>query len=129
MGVNVGMCFDRGYPPSFVIEVAEALDANGVDQLWVIEDCFYTAGISLAATALARTERLNVGFGILPVVARNPAITAMELATLAGLAPGRVLAGLGHGVQEWMGQMGARVRSPLAALLGTGAWRDRRGTS
>ncbi len=46
------MCFDRSLPASFVVEVAEILEAADVDQLWVIEDCFYTAGISLAATAL-----------------------------------------------------------------------------
>ncbi|RLE21091.1 MAG: N5,N10-methylene tetrahydromethanopterin reductase [Actinobacteria bacterium] len=110
------MCFDRELPASFVVEVAERLEQDGVDQLWVIEDCFYTAGISLAATALARTQRLTVGLGILPAVARNPAITAMELATLANLAPGRLLAGIGHGVQEWMEQMGERTASPLTTL-------------
>jgi 5,10-methylenetetrahydromethanopterin reductase len=114
--MNVGMCFDRSLPAPFVVEVAEELEASGVDQLWVIEDCFYTAGISLAATALARTESLTVGIGILPAVARNPAVTAMELATLAQLAPGRLLAGIGHGVQDWMGQMGARTPSPLTTL-------------
>ena len=91
-------------------------EAGGLDDLWVIEDCFYTAGISLAAAALTATEHLTVGIGILPAVARNPAITAMELATLAGLAPGRVIAGLGHGVQSWMAQMGVRPPSPLVAL-------------
>lgn len=111
-----GACFHRTFPARFVREFAEALEANNLDDLWIIEDCFFTAGISLAATALARTERLNVGLGILPAVARNPAITAMELATLAELAPGRVLAGIGHGVQSWMAQMGAQVLSPLAAI-------------
>ena len=110
------MCFDRSLPAPFVVEVAEALEAAGVDQLWVIEDCFYTAGISLAATALARTESLTVGLGILPAVARNPAVTAMEIATLAQLAPGRLVAGVGHGVQEWMEQMGERTPSPLTTL-------------
>jgi alkanesulfonate monooxygenase SsuD/methylene tetrahydromethanopterin reductase-like flavin-dependent oxidoreductase (luciferase family) len=110
------MCFDRSLPAPFVVEVAETLEAAAVDQLWVIEDCFYTAGISLAATALARTESLTVGIGILPAVARNPAVTAMEIATLAQLAPGRLLAGIGHGVQDWMGQMGARTPSPLTTL-------------
>ena len=110
------MCFDRSLPAPFVVEVAEALEAAGVDQLWVIEDCFYTAGISLAATALARTESLTVGLGILPAVARNPAVTAMEIATLAQLAPGRLVAGVGHGIQEWMEQMGERTPSPLTTL-------------
>ena len=112
----IGMCFDRTYPASSVFEFAERLEAGGVDQLWIIDDCFYTAGISLAAAALARTQRLQVGLGILPAVARNPAITAMELATLANLAPGRVIAGIGHGVQSWMEQMGARTPSPLTTL-------------
>ena len=113
MAANVGMCFDRSLPAPFVVEVAEALEAAGVDQLWVIEDCFYTAGIGLAATALARTESLTVGLGILPAVARNPAVTAMEIATLCELAPGRFLPGIGHGVQSWMEQMGAVTPSPL----------------
>jgi alkanesulfonate monooxygenase SsuD/methylene tetrahydromethanopterin reductase-like flavin-dependent oxidoreductase (luciferase family) len=111
-----GMCFDRTFPPRLVSEMARRLDAGGADQLWLIEDCFYTAGVSLAAAALAVTERLQVGLGILPAVARNPAVTAMEIATLDGLAPGRVLPGIGHGVQEWMGQMGARTPSPLTTL-------------
>ena len=82
----------------------------------MIEDCFYTAGPSLTAAALARTERLSVGIGILPAVARTAAMTAMELATLAALGPGRLIAGIGHGVQEWMAQMGVRPASPLTAL-------------
>ncbi len=113
---QLGVCFPREFPPSLVIEFAERLEAGGADQLWVIEDCFYTAGISLAATALARTEWLTVGIGILPAVARNAAITAMELATLARLAPARVVAGIGHGVQEWMEQIGARPSSPVTTL-------------
>lgn len=116
MDLQLGMCFDRTFPPPFVLEVAERLESGGVDQLWIIEDCFYTAGISLSAAALARTERLTVGLGILPATARNPAITAMEIATLARLAPGRVLAGIGHGVQDWMHQMGARTPSPVTTL-------------
>jgi 5,10-methylenetetrahydromethanopterin reductase len=112
----IGMCFDRTFPAPFVIEMSHRLEEGGVDQLWVIEDCFYTAAISLAATTLAVTERLQVGIGILPAVARNPAVTAMELATLAALGPGRVLPGIGHGVQDWMQQMGARTASPVATL-------------
>jgi alkanesulfonate monooxygenase SsuD/methylene tetrahydromethanopterin reductase-like flavin-dependent oxidoreductase (luciferase family) len=113
---SIGMCFDRTYPAGAVSEYARQLEASGVEQLWLIEDCFFTAGVSLAATALAATERVTVGIGIMPAVARNPAITAMEIATLCNVAPGRFVPGIGHGVQEWMGQMGARPRSPLTAL-------------
>lgn len=112
----VGMCFDRSFPAALVTEMARRLDEGGADQLWIIEDCFYTGGISLAGAALAVTERLQVGLGILPAVARTAAITAMEIATLCGLGPGRVLPGIGHGVQSWMGQMGVRTPSPLTTL-------------
>ena len=113
---RIGMCFDRTFPAAQVTEYARQLEASRLDELWLIEDCFYTAGVSLAATALSATERIAVGIGILPAVARNPAITAMEIATLCNIAPGRLRPGIGHGVQEWMGQMGVRPASPLAAL-------------
>ena len=112
----IGMCFDRSFPAGAVVEYARKLESAGIEQLWLIEDCFYTAGVSLAATALSATERIAVGIGILPAVARNPAITAMEIATLCNIAPGRFRPGIGHGVQAGMGQMGVRPASPLAAL-------------
>lgn len=114
--VRLGMTFPRELPAPLVIEFAERLEAGGADELWVIEDCFFTTGVSLAAAALARTERLTVGIGIMPAVARTAPMTAMEIATLAALAPGRLIAGIGHGVQEWMGQMGVRPASPVTAL-------------
>ncbi len=116
MSPRLGVCFDRESPAEFVVELAPELERRNVDQLWLIEDCFYTAAVSLAATALAATNRLTVGLGILPAVARNPAITAMELATLETLGPGRLVAGIGHGVQSWMEQIGARTPSPLTTL-------------
>jgi len=99
-----------------VIERAQSAEQAGFDEFWVIEDCFYTAGVSLATAALTTTTSIGVGIGIMPVVARNPAITAMEIATLAQIAPGRLHAGLGHGVQDWMRQMDAAVGSPLTVL-------------
>ncbi len=61
-------------------------------------------------------ERLRVGVGLLPVPLRNPALAAMEIATVARMFPGRFLPGLGHGVLEWMAQAGAAVASPMTLL-------------
>ncbi len=47
---------------------------------------------------------------------RSVAATAMEIATLGRLFPGRVKLGVGHGVQEWMAQIGESVASPLTLL-------------
>jgi alkanesulfonate monooxygenase SsuD/methylene tetrahydromethanopterin reductase-like flavin-dependent oxidoreductase (luciferase family) len=116
MTMTVGMCFPRECPGSAVPEFARRLEAGGVDELWLIEDCFFTTAPPLAAAALATTERLTVGLGILPAVARTAAVTAMEIATLASIAPGRVVGGIGHGIQSWMAQMGAATPSPLTTL-------------
>ena len=47
---------------------------------------------------------------------RNPAIAAMEIATLCALHPGRVEVAFGHGVEAWMRQIGARPPDRLVAL-------------
>jgi alkanesulfonate monooxygenase SsuD/methylene tetrahydromethanopterin reductase-like flavin-dependent oxidoreductase (luciferase family) len=54
--------------------------------------------------------------GVLPVPLRNVALTAMEMATLHRLFPSRVTLGVGHGVQTWMAQTGARVDSPITLI-------------
>ena len=84
--------------------------------MWVVEDCFFAGGIAVAGAVLAATSRVRVGIGILPAVLRNPALTAMELGALARMWPGRLVAGIGHGVGAWMEQVGARPPSRLAAL-------------
>ena len=113
---TLGIVYRPQFPPELLQPTAVAAERAGVEELWLWEDCFLESGIAAATAALAWTTRLTVGVGILPVPMRNPALTAMEIATLARLFPGRVRIGLGHGVQEWMEQIGARVESPMTLL-------------
>ena len=113
---TLGAVFLPSLPPERLRGVAEAADAAGLEELWLWEDCFRESGVAAAAAALAWTERLRVGVGLLPVPLRNVALTAMEVATLDRMFPGRALVGVGHGVQDWMGQVGARVESPVTLL-------------
>ena len=105
--VRVGVMFDRDRPPEDLAGFAAALEESGADDLWVVEDLGWAGSISAAALALSATRRLRVGIGIAPVVLRNPALLAMELATLARVHPGRLVAGVGHGVPEWMRKDGS----------------------
>jgi 5,10-methylenetetrahydromethanopterin reductase len=106
-------------PLAELLPVAAATEALGFDELWVAEDCFLAGGPTAAAAVLARSERIGVGIGLLPAAVRNPAIAAMELATLASLHPGRLRVAFGHGVPEWMRQIGAHPRRRLQALRET----------
>lgn len=114
--MRLGVMFDRDLPPEQLIPFARALDETSVDDLWVVEDLGWTGGVSSAATALAVTSRLRVGIGISPAPLRNPMLLAMELGNLARVHPGRLAAGIGHGVGDWMRQAGAAPPSPLALL-------------
>jgi alkanesulfonate monooxygenase SsuD/methylene tetrahydromethanopterin reductase-like flavin-dependent oxidoreductase (luciferase family) len=112
----LGVVFRPQLPPERLRPVAVAADAAGLEELWLWEDCFLESGIASAAAALAWTARLTVAVGLLPVPLRNVALTAMEVATLERLFPGRLKIGVGHGVQDWMAQVGAKVESPVTLL-------------
>jgi alkanesulfonate monooxygenase SsuD/methylene tetrahydromethanopterin reductase-like flavin-dependent oxidoreductase (luciferase family) len=115
-GPRVGLVFRPQLPPERLREFAALAEAAGLDDLWLWEDCFLEGGLSSAAVALAGTTSLRVGLGLMPVPLRNPALAAMEIATLARLFPGRFVPAAGHGVLSWMEQVGARAASPLTLL-------------
>jgi 5,10-methylenetetrahydromethanopterin reductase len=102
--------------PEDLAAVARRVEAGGFDELWLWEDCFWAGGIATTATALAATERIRVGLGIVPAPVRNAAFAAMEFAALERMHPGRVLPGIGHGVADWMRQIGAKPASQLGLL-------------
>jgi len=113
---TLGAIFLPDLPPERLRAVARAADESGLDELWLWEDCFKESGVAAAAAALAWTDRVRIGVGVFPVPLRHVALTAMEIATLDRLFPDRLVVGVGHGVQEWMAQIGARVESPVTLL-------------
>ncbi len=113
---SLGMIFQPSFAPERLRAAARRAEEVGIHELWVFEDCFKESGIATMVAALAATDQLRIGVGILPMPLRNVAITAMELATIERLFPGRGRFGVGHGVLDWMGQVGARVASPLTLM-------------
>jgi alkanesulfonate monooxygenase SsuD/methylene tetrahydromethanopterin reductase-like flavin-dependent oxidoreductase (luciferase family) len=114
--VRLGCVYLPQFAPERIAATARAADAAGLEELWLWEDCFLAGGVSGATIALANSERLTVGVGVLPIPLRSVALTAMEIATLHRVFPGRVRIGLGHGVQDWMKQVGAKVSSPMTLM-------------
>jgi len=114
-----GVSLPRDLPATQIVEFCRRAEELGFEELWIVEDLFYRGGIAQAAVALASTSRIHVGIGILPAAARNVAFTALEVATLAELYPGRVTVGIGHGVTDWIKQVGAWPKSPLGLIRET----------
>ncbi|GEA89238.1 LLM class flavin-dependent oxidoreductase [Cellulomonas cellasea] len=112
----VGVMLPRDLPAEGFVRFARRAEELGFDELWVVEDLEFRGGIAQAGVALAVTESIRVGIGILPAAARNVAFAAMEVGTLAELFPGRLDVGVGHGMPGWMRQVGAWPASPLTLL-------------
>jgi len=112
---TIGAMIRREIQPELVADHARELD-GAFDVLWVVEDLPWAGGVSQLTAVLDAADTALVGHGIAPTPFRNAVALAMEWATISRQHPGRLVAGLGHGVQEWMRSIGAAVDSPLTLL-------------
>lgn len=88
---GVGLGADTG--PDRLAGVVDHLEAVGIDSLWFSE-LVYTPAVDPfvgMAYALGRTTRLKVGTSVAILPGRHPVLVAKQLASLAALAPKRVL--------------------------------------
>jgi probable F420-dependent oxidoreductase len=93
MSVKIGISLGAAGAPSEFEAAVGLLEAAGIDSLWLPENVYGPAVEPFTGMtfALAKTERLKVGSGISVLPGRHPVLVAKQLASLAGLAPGRVL--------------------------------------
>ena len=113
------------------------LEAAGADRFWIIDSqlAMKDAYVALALAAL-HTRSACLGTGVTNPSTRHPTVTATAIATVAELAPGRVVLGLGAGDSAvyGIGRRPARLAEVEAALLffrailtgGEGEWEGRR---
>lgn len=94
-------------------EVAE-LERNGLDVVWVPEAYAFDAPSAMGYLA-ARTERVTIASGIIPIFTRTPTLLAMTAAGIDALSDGRCMLGLGaSGPQVIEGFHGVVYDAPVA---------------
>jgi alkanesulfonate monooxygenase SsuD/methylene tetrahydromethanopterin reductase-like flavin-dependent oxidoreductase (luciferase family) len=113
---RVGVIFRPDLPPERLHDFVDSVATAQLDDLWLWEDCFQEGGLSAATAALAWSSTTRVGIGLLPVPMRNPAVAAMEIATVSRMFPHRFVPAVGHGILSWMDQVGALAASPMGLL-------------
>ena len=93
MKVRIGISLGPAGSPDQFAGAVDSLEQAGVDSLWLPETVYspVVEPFTGMAFALARTRRLKAGSGISVLPGRHPVLVAKQLASLAGLAPGRVL--------------------------------------
>jgi F420-dependent oxidoreductase-like protein len=101
-----------GDPRAAADEVV-ALEQAGLDTVWVAEAYGFDAPTLMGYLA-ARTERVEIGAGILNVFSRTPALLAQTAAGLDNVSGGRAILGLGaSGPQVIEGWHGMPYTRPL----------------
>ena len=93
MKVRIGVSLGPAGGPDQFAAAVDLIEQAGVDSLWLPEMVYspLVEPFTGMAFALSRTRRLKAGSGISVLPGRHPVLVAKQLASLAGLAPGRVL--------------------------------------
>ena len=93
MRVRIGISLGTAGTPAAFEAAVTLVEAAGIDSLWLPETVYGPSvdPVTGMAFALAKTARLKVGSGVSVLPGRHPVLVAKQLASLAGLAPGRVL--------------------------------------
>jgi probable F420-dependent oxidoreductase len=93
MKVRIGVSLGASGTPGEFEAAVELLEARRVDSLWLPETVYGPAiePFTGMTFALAKTTHLKAGSGVSVLPGRHPVLVAKQLASLAGLAPGRVL--------------------------------------
>ena len=91
--------------PQLVVELAQRAEAAGWDGFFLWDHLTaWRAPVSdpwvMLGAVAAQTERITIGPLIVPLARRRAQKVALEAATLARLAPGRVVLGVGLGAPE-----------------------------
>jgi 5,10-methylenetetrahydromethanopterin reductase len=115
MPVRIGVSFDGFITTGEAIALAQRAVAAGAQSLWVAEHLGYREAIATCmAFALKAPGPLLVPTAVSPYL-WHPTPTAMALATLEEVAPGRVAVAVGTGNPLFLQESGHAVEKPVRA--------------
>ncbi|OBG18778.1 TIGR03854 family LLM class F420-dependent oxidoreductase [Mycobacterium sp. 852002-51057_SCH5723018] len=97
MKIRFGVGLGADTAPDQLAGIVDHLESSGVDSIWFSELVYSPAVDPMVgmAYALARTTRLKAGTSVAVLPGRHPVLVAKQLASLAAVAPKRVLPAFG----------------------------------
>jgi F420-dependent oxidoreductase-like protein len=111
MKLSMGLSYAGGFHQA--VDQVVAFEKAGVDMVWVAE-AYGNDAPTLMGYLAAKTERVEIASGILPIYTRTPTLLAMTAAGLDELSGGRAVLGLGaSGPQVIEGFHGVPYDRPL----------------
>src|SRR5262249_26050759 len=84
-------------PPDLAMcrRAAERVEALGYDSVWIADTGAGPDAFVVGAAVATCTTRLRIGTAVVPVYTRTPSVMAAGAGSVAQLAPGRVVLGIG----------------------------------
>ncbi|WP_433443179.1 LLM class flavin-dependent oxidoreductase [Nonomuraea sp. CA-141351] len=129
--IKVGVRFPPATRADQIAEEVRRAERYGFDVAWIADSQLLWRDVYAAmAVAATRTERIGLATAVTNVVTRHPTVVASGINTVAELAPGRVILGVGTGDSS-VKPMGIRPSKraelqaaieQIRALLGGGEW-------
>ena len=97
MSLSIGFLTYGDLPPGRLLSIACLLEKLGYSWLWHADEKFHRDPWVTLPMIAQSTDNLGLGIAVTEPYSRHPALIAMAIATLAELAPKRLILGLGAG--------------------------------
>ena len=114
-GIDWGVWFEPTQPVARLVELAVLAEELGATTCFVADEGT-ERDVYIALTAIVQATQMTVGPAITNPFSRHPVTTAAAIATLAELAPGRVIHGVGVGGSRVLDPIGVTPAKPYTAL-------------
>ncbi|MEM2910028.1 MAG: 5,10-methylenetetrahydromethanopterin reductase [Nitrososphaerota archaeon] len=116
MRIKLSVEFAPKWPTSMLRDMAGLADELDFDTIWV-SDHYHNRNVFVTLAIVASvTHRVRIGPGILSPYVHHPAYIAQAVLTLADLAEGRAVCGIGAGDLISLTQLGLERSSPLRVV-------------
>jgi 5,10-methylenetetrahydromethanopterin reductase len=113
---RVALYLQDKHPISDGMRYARYAESRGFEAVWQAESRLVREATVPMAAYAAVTSRIKIGSGVIPIWTRNAGLLAATFSTLAELAPGRIMMGLGAWWEPLASKVGVDRRRPLTAM-------------
>lgn len=111
-----GVWFFPDRPAGELIDAIVHAEHCGLDEVWLGDEGPARDPFTVLAAAAVRTERIRLGLGITNPYVRHPGVTVAAAATIAEVARGRIVLGVGAGGAMSLAPFELHADRPVAAV-------------
>jgi 5,10-methylenetetrahydromethanopterin reductase len=112
-----GLWLEPVLAPMELAALAREAERAGASHVFVADEGTERDAFVVLSAIAQSTSRVMLGAGVTNPLTRHPVALAAAFATLAEIAPGRVIAGFGTGGTRTLAPMGLEPERPYTALL------------